>query len=77
MLDRFSQRAAENSKLAPRASNGEMKLHDTGKAVASPSMKTGPQTGPRTTAAIDRRYAGKDDPNHVGDAYFPGVRRNP
>jgi hypothetical protein len=72
-IDRWSERATENSKLAPRASKGEMKLPDTGKSMEMRSTKS----APRTNAEIDKRMAGKDDLNHVGDsAYLAGVRRN-
>jgi predicted aminopeptidase len=72
-IDRWSDRAAENSKLAPRASNGEMKLPDTGKRQESRSTKS----APRTNAEIDKRMAGENDVNHEGDsAYLRGIRRN-
>jgi hypothetical protein len=71
-LDYWAGRATENSKLAPRASKGEMKLPDTGKSMESRSTKS----APRTNAEIDKRMAGKDDLNHAGDsAYLAGIRR--
>jgi hypothetical protein len=80
-IDRFSERATENSELAPRASgkpnNGvperetdPPELHNTGKVKLRSTA-----TPPRRDREIDRHMAGEDDPNHVGSGYMPGVRR--
>jgi hypothetical protein len=65
-LDRWSQRATEESKIAPRASGGEMKLPSTGKqpALRDTSMS------PRTSRKVDAAMCGKDDLNVVGSSPF-------
>jgi hypothetical protein len=72
-IDRWSDRATDNSKIAPRASGGEVKLPDTGKQTAL--RDTG--MSPRAARSADKRMAAKDDQNFVGDSsYMAGVRRN-
>jgi hypothetical protein len=68
----WQDRASENSQIAPRARKGEMKLADTGKKVVTrdTAMK------PMEQRKIDRRMAGRDDPNNVGSNYLPNVRRD-
>jgi hypothetical protein len=70
-IDRWSDRATENSKIAPRASDGEVKLPPTGD-VKMRSTKS----APRTTAEIDAHMRGKDDLNHAGSDYMKSIRRN-
>jgi hypothetical protein len=70
-IDRWSNRAAEQSQCAPRASDGPMKLPDT-----NAKQQIDPKSSPRTTAAIDKRMAGKDDLNHSGGGYMKNIRRN-
>ena len=68
-LDYWSERASANSKIAPRAKGGEMKLPSTKVAMRDTSMK------PKITHKIDRLMSGKDDLNHVGGTFMPKVRR--
>jgi len=71
-LDHWSARATENSKIAPRAKGGEMKLPSTGKAMGTrdTSMR------PKASRNADARAAAKADTNIVGDSdYLRGIRR--
>ncbi|WP_426418477.1 hypothetical protein [Bradyrhizobium genosp. A] len=69
-LDRWSKRASENSKLAPRAKGGEIKLPDTGSDVSLHDTEAKPRGG-------DARAVAKADKNVVGDSsYLAGIRRN-
>lgn len=71
-IDAWSDRATANSKIAPRASDGPMKLLSTGKTMVV--RDTGSK--PFASRNVDRKMAGKDDPNNVGSSQFmPGVRR--
>ena len=74
-LDRWSARAAENSKVAPRARGGAMKLPDTGKMSrhdTASKMTAGAESG---EGRIQK--AAKADTNHAGDSsYLRGIRRN-
>jgi hypothetical protein len=71
-IDRWSARASENSKIAPRASDGEMKLPSTGKMdVRDTGM------GPKVSRKVDARMAAKQNPNFVGEtSYMRGIRRD-
>jgi hypothetical protein len=70
-IDRWSNRATEQSRIAPRASGGEVKLPDTGKQTALRDTAM----SPRTSRKVATR--GKDVPNFVGDSsYMAGIRRN-
>ncbi len=70
-IDRWTDRAADNSKIAPRATDKAMELPATGKRqeLRDTSMS------PRTSRQIDARMAGKDDPNHFGSDYMKSIRR--
>jgi hypothetical protein len=71
-IDRWSQRAADESKIAPRAPGGEMKLPNTGRQMDVRSTTT----APREARNVDKRMVAKDDMNNVGDsAFLRGVRR--
>ncbi|WP_094974004.1 hypothetical protein [Bradyrhizobium symbiodeficiens] len=71
-LDRWSQRAAENSKTASRASKGEMRLPDTGDVVLHDTAAK-----PRRALEIDARVKAKSDTNtDGGSSFMRGVRRN-
>jgi hypothetical protein len=69
-IDRWSERATENSQLAPRASKGEMKLPSTKVNTRDTSMK------PYRSQADSMRKEALADTNIVGDSkYLAGVRR--
>jgi hypothetical protein len=71
-ISRWSNRATAESKIAPRARGGEMKLPSTGKQteLRDTSMS------PRAARNADARMVAKDDKNFVGDSsYMAGVRR--
>jgi hypothetical protein len=80
-LDFWSERASENSKLAPRAkgpvhggppgTHGEdpPSLPSTKVTTRDTAMK------PKVSRKVDAAMAGKDDLNHVGGSYMPTVRR--
>ncbi|MET4372554.1 hypothetical protein ABIA99_005263 [Bradyrhizobium sp. LB12.1] len=71
-IERWIKRADDNSKVAPRARGGEMKLPNTGDVTLH---DTGGKSR-TSTAEIDKRMAGKDDLNSDGGSSFmPGVRR--
>jgi hypothetical protein len=72
-LQPWSQRATENSAVAPRASDGKMKLPSTGGKVKTRDTSM----SPITSRKIDKAMAGKDpdDLNHVGSSYMKSVRR--
>lgn len=63
-LKYWSDRAEENSKIAPRAKGGEVKLPDGGTGVAWKDSHKG-----------NMRATGKADKNHVGGTHLPNVRR--
>jgi hypothetical protein len=69
-IDAWSERASDNSKIAPRASDGPMVEHDTGKKmeVRDSAMQ------PKTSRKVDALMAGKGDLNYSG-TYLPKVRR--
>jgi hypothetical protein len=71
-LDCWADRAKSNSKIAPRASDGEMKLPSTGKMdVRDTGM------GPKVSRKVDARMAAKQNPNFVGESsYMRGIRRD-
>ena len=71
-IGRWSDRATEQSQIAPRASGGEVKLPDTGKQTALRDTAM----SPRAARNADARMVAKDDKNFVGDSsYMAGVRR--
>jgi hypothetical protein len=71
-LDLWSDRAKENSKLAPRAAE-TMHLESTGKKMALRDTGTRPYRSRDEDAALK---AAKADANHVGSMYMRGVRRD-
>ncbi len=72
-IDRWSARAEANSKLAPRARGGEIKLPDTGGDVDLHDTAA----KPRRDAGVDARTKAKADLNSDGgSSYFRGIRRN-
>jgi hypothetical protein len=74
-ITRWSDRAKQNSQLAPRATGIDETVmpHSTGRQMDVRSTTT----APREARNIDKRMAAKDDQNFVGDSsYMAGVRRN-
>ena len=73
-LDYWADRATKNSEVAPRASNGAMKLPSTGKRVDVRDTTM----SPKASRNVDARMAAKDDLNHEeeGSSYMRGIRRN-
>ena len=71
-IDAWSARATANSQIAPRASDGPMKLPSTGKqTVRDTSM------APKAARKIDARSAAKSDLNYAGTGPFmKSIRRN-
>ncbi|MGM4870665.1 hypothetical protein AB7645_05490 [Bradyrhizobium sp. 956_D2_N1_5] len=70
-LDRWSERAAENSKLAPRARGGAMKLADTDKMDLHSTSDA-----PRRDKDADKRAVAKADTNtDGGSSFMRSVRR--
>jgi hypothetical protein len=70
-IDYWSDRATENSKIAPRASDGPMRL-TSGKVMNT--RDTGMQ--PYRSRNVDARMKALDDMDVAGDINFmPGVRR--
>jgi hypothetical protein len=70
-IDRFSERASEESRLAPRGRDGSIELPATGKSMANRDTSM----SPRTSRKIDAAMSGRDDLNHVGSSYMAGTRR--
>lgn len=71
LIQPWIDRASENSKLAPRARKGEMKLPDTEKMDLHSTSDA-----PRHDKDTDKRAVAKADKNFVGDSsYMAGVRR--
>jgi hypothetical protein len=71
-IDRWSERATENSALAPRAKGGEVSLPDTGKWTELRDTAA----APREARKADARMVAKDDLNTSGDSpYLRGIRR--
>lgn len=71
-LDRWSKRASENSKVAPRARGGEIKLPDTDSDEVSLH-----DTAAKPRRDADARAVAKADKNFVGDSpYMAGIRRD-
>ena len=72
-IDRWSDRASENSQLAPRSTGMEQaEAHSTGKSMdmRDTAMK------PREARNADARMTAKADTNTAGDSpYLRGVRR--
>lgn len=72
-ISRWSERAAENSKIDKRAKGGEIKLPDTGGDVALHDTSA----KPRRDREVDARAVAKQDLNSDGGSSFmSGVRRN-
>ena|SRR5258708_29066355 len=71
-LEYWADRAKENSRLAPRASDGEMKLPSTGKRTDLRDTAA----APRQSRNADARAVAKRDLNIAGDSqYLRGIRR--
>jgi hypothetical protein len=72
-ISRWSERAADNSKIAPRAKGGEIKLPDTGGDAALHDTAA----KPRRARETDARMVAKDDLNtDGGSSFMRGIRRN-
>src|SRR5689334_2941597 len=71
-LDYWARRAEANSQLAPRASNGPMKLPSTGKRVETRDTAMQPKISRNAEGAMK---AAKADKNDVGSSFMPNVRR--
>jgi hypothetical protein len=63
--------ASENSQIAPRASDGPMKLPSTKQTVRDTAMR------PFESRKIDRLMKGEEpsDKNDAGSSYMKGIRR--
>jgi hypothetical protein len=71
-IEPWSDRATANSQLAPRASDGPIKLPDTGKVTTRDTASK-----PFASRNVDQAMAGKGDLNHVGGSdYMKSVRRD-
>jgi hypothetical protein len=69
-IDYWSDRAKENSAIAPRASDGPMRLPSTKQDVRDTEMR------PYRSRSADARMKALDDMDVAGDINFmPGVRR--
>jgi hypothetical protein len=72
-IQRFQERAEANSRIAPRARGGEMRLPDTGGDVALHDTAA----KPRRDRAVDARMKAKADLNtDGGSSFMRDVRRN-
>jgi hypothetical protein len=70
-LDYWSDRAEANSEIAPRASDGPMRLPSTKVNTRDTAM------GPKVSRGVDARMKAKADINVAGgSAYLRGIRRN-
>lgn len=65
-LKYWSDRAEANSKIAPRARSGEMRLPDTDSGSGVPW---------KNSHKGDMRATAKADKNDVGASFMPGTRR--
>ncbi|MCP3382858.1 hypothetical protein NLM31_21050 [Bradyrhizobium sp. CCGUVB4N] len=81
-LDRWSQRATENSKVAPRARGGAMRLPDTDSDGRGGKITAGAESGvgrlqKAAHADKDARAAAKADTNHASSEsdYLASIRR--
>ncbi len=72
-ISRWADRASANSKIAPRAKGGEMRLPDTDKMDLHSTSDA-----PRRDKDVDKRAMAKADKNHLVDAspFMKDVRRN-
>jgi hypothetical protein len=72
-IDRWSRRAETLSDGAEhRASDGKMKLQNTGKRVSLRDTSMQPKVSRKADAAMK---AGRDDVNHYGSSYLKSIRR--
>jgi hypothetical protein len=71
-IDYWSDRATENSKIAPRASDGEMRLPSTKVTARDTGMQ------PYRSRSVDNamKEAKADLNDEGGSAYIRGIRRN-
>jgi len=61
VIDAWSQRATANSQIAPRAKGGDIKM------PAQKAMQIRDSAAaPKISRKVERKMAGKDDPNFVG-----------
>lgn len=69
-IDYWSDRAKENSAIAPRASDGPMKLPSTKVNARDSEMK------PYRSRSVDNAMKeAKADMNDIGSSYMRGIRR--
>src|SRR4051812_45417570 len=69
-VDAWADRAAANSKLAPRATDGPIRLPSAMVNIRNTAM------APKVSRGVDARMAGKADSNHVGGGPFmKSIRR--
>jgi hypothetical protein len=70
-IDRWSERATAESKLAPRATDHEIKLPSTAMTLKDTKMPAGDGGDP------ERKFKkAKADLNHDGSNYMKSIRRN-
>ena len=73
-IDYWSDRATDNSNLAPRATGIDetLKPHSTGRTMDNRSTSM----SPRTSRRVDAAMKGEGDLNQVGSSqYMAGIRR--
>lgn len=71
-LDYWADCATQNSQIAPRASDGPMRLPSTGKMNARDTDKV-----PFRSRSVDARMKATQDMNIAGDtSYLPSIRRD-
>ena len=73
-LDDWSARATENSKVAPRAKGGKMRLPSTGKAMGT--RDTGMRPYAKRAMGDEVIAEAKSDKNNVGSSFMKSVRRD-
>jgi hypothetical protein len=71
-IDYWADRAATNSKLAPRAKGGEIDLPSTGKRIVLRDTAS----APKVSRKVDARMVADKDTNFVGSSsYMKGIKR--
>ena len=71
-IDHWSARATSNSAVAPRASDGPMRLPSTGKRMGTRST----EMKPKASRNADARAVAKADKNDIGSSFMRDLRRN-